>query len=1379
MATELDNLVVRFTLDGKQAELQAAELRKVFTSLSASANKTGQAVEKLEHNFDGIASGFRRAIITVGAIRFALMDISDVLGPLTTGALKAGGEVERLGLLMRGLSTETNEAMKRIDAMKNTEFVFNLAKSAPFEVKDLADAFVKLKSAGIDPTNGSLKGLVDSVARFGGTSENLKRAAIAIQQMSGKGVISMEELRQQLGEAVPNAMALLAQGMGISMSKLTKLVSDGVVKSEDALSRLSTMMQLVNGGAAQAMMESYVGLVSRMKTEWMLFQNAISEAGFGDAAKNVLRDLIQLFQSTDGRGFAIGIGETLASITNSLRDAARWISEHIGLIKTLAWSYAGFLAAGKFLQVTAALKTFYDLRMSLGVKASEASRAEAVRIAESNLLAQQSLVTRLNAEATAHNAAAAAKTAAYKTQEAVHAAHLARLATLEAAYQAESAAMAARAAGRAPTASGMPWGYGGARGKALQAQGEEVEALRKATQASADHTAELRNGMAASQGIAIATSAHAERQQNLAEKLSTATAMQNGMNRAASFGAGVFAALGGWITVITLALTVGIPMWMQWAGRAEEAIKRVRDAANRGLGGSEEVTTARDNLNAGARSIFKQREEIAVAEAEKERRSKLGINTAELDKGIEAQKQRLNRLLIEQQTLQEDFDKVAAQATVNEANKLAGPATEAIRRQTEAVQLEMGVARSALDAKYKDLAAEIKDPIKREALEAQKQKEFAGISVEGIDKKIAIIDEASAKLREQLDKTAGLSDVQRQNLQQQLAILSDARQGEVNLRKGSQALLNPIDVLTKTDKNGGRAVSAFSPVKEDRDQYDRFLDTQKNLSVKLKNDIAHIEDEIFTRKELDAQAAERIKELIDSGQLKKTDQIAKKNSKGVKEYKQVERKLTGPEIEEARAALADNEYQKLVNQAVKKYTEIQRDGVLQMREAQLVFDNPNSVGTSSVVLQMERTIQELNRYEPLLKEQLAKTGETFESFTTKLRATARTTDIADYYRTMVKANTASSIALVQNDRERNALQTQQEIEAQREILVARTRGYEDRGALTEKESAEYKAAVDQFVIFTNNALAALAIANETPLQKLQRDWMKGFDHLSEMGASWASGFIDMLVDGIAEGSFKIGDFVKKIGTDLLKLTLQETIGKQVIGASQALIDSIRTNLGVGKTGEGNPVNPIRPAGDLTGEASKALLGGVPTSMTAFDGVLSAANATITTFGTSITEAVIALQNFVLTVQAKSAGQDTGGLDSLINGLIAAPGAESAMVMPEMFGAVPFAKGGIMTQFGAASLRKYANGGIATGPQVAMYGEGSMNEAYVPLPDGRTIPVTMEGNRAPIVNIYNQTGQQVQADTSSRMDGSQMVLDIVLSGMNTPGPFRDSMKNAIG
>jgi hypothetical protein len=42
------------------------------------------------------------------------------------------------------------------------------------------------------------------------------------------------------------------------------------------------------------------------------------------------------------------------------------------------------------------------------------------------------------------------------------------------------------------------------------------------------------------------------------------------------------------------------------------------------------------------------------------------------------------------------------------------------------------------------------------------------------------------------------------------------------------------------------------------------------------------------------------------------------------------------------------------------------------------------------------------------------------------------------------------------------------------------------------------------------------------------------------------------------------------------------------------------------------------------------------------------------------------------------------------------------------------------------LKTYASGGIANSPQLALFGEGSRPEAYVPLPDGRSIPVTMSG-----------------------------------------------------
>jgi hypothetical protein len=121
----------------------------------------------------------------------------------------------------------------------------------------------------------------------------------------------------------------------------------------------------------------------------------------------------------------------------------------------------------------------------------------------------------------------------------------------------------------------------------------------------------------------------------------------------------------------------------------------------------------------------------------------------------------------------------------------------------------------------------------------------------------------------------------------------------------------------------------------------------------------------------------------------------------------------------------------------------------------------------------------------------------------------------------------------------------------------------------------------------------------------------------------------------------------------------------------------------------------------------------------------------------------------------------------------------------------FADGGIMTEMGPLALRKYANGGIANSPQVAIYGEGSMNEAFVPLPDGRSIPVTITGGQqqgagnagaggaSVTVNVINQTNQQVTAQQGQpRFDGKQMILDIVLTAATTPGNFRDGMKGAL-
>ena len=66
----------------------------------------------------------------------------------------------------------------------------------------------------------------------------------------------------------------------------------------------------------------------------------------------------------------------------------------------------------------------------------------------------------------------------------------------------------------------------------------------------------------------------------------------------------------------------------------------------------------------------------------------------------------------------------------------------------------------------------------------------------------------------------------------------------------------------------------------------------------------------------------------------------------------------------------------------------------------------------------------------------------------------------------------------------------------------------------------------------------------------------------------------------------------------------------------------------------------------------------------------------------------------------------------------------------------FANGGIMTSSGKLPLNAYAGGGIANSPQVALFGEGRMPEAYVPLPDGKSIPVSMKGAGGVTVGSIN-------------------------------------------
>jgi phage-related minor tail protein len=71
-------------------------------------------------------------------------------------------------------------------------------------------------------------------------------------------------------------------------------------------------------------------------------------------------------------------------------------------------------------------------------------------------------------------------------------------------------------------------------------------------------------------------------------------------------------------------------------------------------------------------------------------------------------------------------------------------------------------------------------------------------------------------------------------------------------------------------------------------------------------------------------------------------------------------------------------------------------------------------------------------------------------------------------------------------------------------------------------------------------------------------------------------------------------------------------------------------------------------------------------------------------------------------------------------------------LASMFGIFPdgFANGGIVK----GGFQSYANGGIVNQPTVGLVGEGRFNEAVVPLPNGKAIPVDMKGSGGVTVNV---------------------------------------------
>lgn len=94
------------------------------------------------------------------------------------------------------------------------------------------------------------------------------------------------------------------------------------------------------------------------------------------------------------------------------------------------------------------------------------------------------------------------------------------------------------------------------------------------------------------------------------------------------------------------------------------------------------------------------------------------------------------------------------------------------------------------------------------------------------------------------------------------------------------------------------------------------------------------------------------------------------------------------------------------------------------------------------------------------------------------------------------------------------------------------------------------------------------------------------------------------------------------------------------------------------------------------------------------------------------------------------------------------------------------------------LRAFASGGIATGPTLALFGEGRQAEAFVPLPDGRSIPVSYVGpgpsSGPSAVNIHVQTIDQ-RGVAAWFVENKSLIRSVVSNEMEVSHRFRQRVR----
>jgi len=358
LATEESRLVDT----ANRATSSAQRLTAALKQQAAASGKSASLFKMMSDNGRESLSIFQRIRGELLAIATAFVGVQGAI-TLAGGAVNAY-KVRQQALLK--ISTVVGQSAEAQNA--EWEYMVGLANKLGISLDVVATSYTKFAVASNAVGNSlqETKFIFENIAKAGRvfalSADDMNGVFRALEQMLSKGQVYAEELRGQLGERLPGAVATFAKAMGMSIQEVTKQLELGNVTAKEVIN-----FSREQGAAVYAQLEaadkSLGAVEARLENAMFLFKLAIADSGFIDAYSRALVRLTEFLNSPDGAQAAQALGEGFSA----LAEALIWCVDNTDLLviafKVLLGLKIGSIVVGLGTKIGTLVKAVIDARV--------------------------------------------------------------------------------------------------------------------------------------------------------------------------------------------------------------------------------------------------------------------------------------------------------------------------------------------------------------------------------------------------------------------------------------------------------------------------------------------------------------------------------------------------------------------------------------------------------------------------------------------------------------------------------------------------------------------------------------------------------------------------------------------------------------------------------------------------------------------------------------------------------------------------------------------------------------------------------------------------------------------------------------------------------